>query len=212
MKTRGLVISGDAWHPAETVRLGLAALGERSFDFEFLESSVELSLEKMLTFPVIVIAKANMVSATDVRGWLALNLQNMFQKHLQHGNGLLFVHGGSARYGELPMMRRMMGGGFLSHPPECEVALMPNTAHPLTQASNSFVVRDEHYFMEFEGAEADVFLHSSSEHGVQPAGWTRGMDGGRVCVLTPGHNLEVWLHPEFQRILSNALHWMANLD
>jgi len=142
MKTRGLVISGDAWHPAETVRLGLAALSERSFDFEFLESSVELSLEKMLTFPVIVIAKANMVSATDVRGWLALNLQNMFQKHLQHGNGLLFVHGGSARYGELPMMRRMMGGRFLSHPPECEVALMPNTAHPLTQASNSFVVRD----------------------------------------------------------------------
>jgi type 1 glutamine amidotransferase len=47
---------------------------------------------------------------------------------------------------------------------------------------------------------------------VQPAGWTRAEGAGRVCVLTPGHNLEVWLHPEFQKLLLNACRWTAKLN
>lgn len=34
----------------------------------------------------------------------------------------------------------------------------------------------------------------------------------RVCVLTPGHNLEVWLHPGFQALLRHALNWCATLN
>ncbi len=56
---------------------------------------------------------------------------------------------------------------------------------------------------------ADVFLTATSQRGTQPAGWMRGMWKGRVCVLTPGHNLEVWLHPGFQTLLRNALSWCA---
>jgi type 1 glutamine amidotransferase len=76
----------------------------------------------------------------------------------------------------------------------------------------TFTVRDEHYIMAFEGSPAEVFLHSRSEHGVQPAGWTRNADGGRVCVLTPGHNEEVWRHPSFQKLLSNSLCWAAKTN
>jgi len=54
-----------------------------------------------------------------------------------------------------------------------------------------------------------VFLHTRSRHGVQPAGWTRAEGLGRVGVLTPGHNLEVWLHPGFQKLLQNGLNWVA---
>jgi type 1 glutamine amidotransferase len=70
-------------------------------------------------------------------------------------------------------------------------------------------LRDEHYFMAMNDSRADIFLQSHSEHGVQPAGWTRTHGAGRVCVLTPGHSEEVWLHPSFQKLLSNALHWTA---
>jgi hypothetical protein len=31
-------------------------------------------------------------------------------------------------------------------------------------------------------------------------------------VLTPGHNLEVWLHPDFQKLLHNGLTWLAKLN
>lgn len=30
---------------------------------------------------------------------------------------------------------------------------------------------------------------------------------GRVCVLTPGHNPEVWSCPSFQALLRNGLRW-----
>jgi hypothetical protein len=29
-------------------------------------------------------------------------------------------------------------------------------------------------------------------------------------MLTPGHNVEVWLHPSYQVLLANALRWCAN--
>jgi type 1 glutamine amidotransferase len=73
-------------------------------------------------------------------------------------------------------------------------------------------VFDEHYFMAMNDARADVFLNSLSKHGVQPAGWTRAAGAGRVCVLTPGHNREVWQHPEFQKLLLNALRWAAKMN
>jgi len=64
--------------------------------------------------------------------------------------------------------------------------------------------------MALDDAEADVFLTTSSEHGDQPGGWTRTEGVGRVCVLTPGHNLEVWLAPPFQRLLERALRWCGS--
>ena len=41
----------------------------------------------------------------------------------------------------------------------------------------------------------------------RPGGWTREEGTGRVCVLTPGHNVEVWLHPIYQALLGNTLRW-----
>jgi type 1 glutamine amidotransferase len=61
--------------------------------------------------------------------------------------------------------------------------------------------------MDLDDAQADVFLAARSEHGVQPGGWTRTEGSGRVCVLTPGHNLEVWLHPAYQALILNGLQW-----
>jgi uncharacterized protein len=73
-----------------------------------------------------------------------------------------------------------------------------------------FALKDEHYHMAFDASDADLFLISRSEHGMQPAGWTRTEGRGRVCVLTPGHNLEVWLHPSYQTLLQSALRWCAS--
>ena len=54
----------------------------------------------------------------------------------------------------------------------------------------------------------DVFLTTFSEHGTQPAGWAHTRGEGRVCVMTPGHNLDVWLQPTYQQLLLNALRWL----
>ena len=101
----------------------------------------------------------------------------------------------------------MLGGVFASHPPQCRVTVEPQEGDPLTVGSTPFALIDEHYMMELDDAQAGVFVTTRSAHGVQPGGWTRPEGDGRVCVLTPGHNVEVWLHPSYQRLIHNALRW-----
>ncbi len=85
---------------------------------------------------------------------------------------------------------------------------MSKEGHFLADAP-TFSAQDEHYFMALDDAEADICLLTTSEHGTQPGGWTRAEGDGRVCVLTPGHNVEVWLDPSYQAILDKALRWCA---
>jgi type 1 glutamine amidotransferase len=209
MNTRTLVLCDDLCHPGVIVRRGLEALGDCGFDFAWLENCADWSAKRMEEFSLVVLAKSNVVSAKDKRAWLAKDSEQDFCNHIRRGNGLVVIHSGTAGYAELPVMRGVICGTFLHHPPQCRVTIEPKYRNPLTDGVTPFTLQEEHYFMELDNAAADVFLLSRSEHGVQPAGWTHTEGGGRVCVLTPGHRLEVWLHPEFLKILSNALRWAA---
>lgn len=211
MKTRTLVICGDAWHPAEVVQQGLDSVADPSFALEFITHGSRWSPAAMMDFPLVVVAKANHLCSTDQNPWLTAETQPAFRNFARHGGGLLFVHAGTC-YKDLPDMRGVIGGAFLNHPDQCPVTVSPSTRHPLTSGVNAFAVQDEHYFMTLEATDADVFLHSRSEHGMQPAGWTRTEGGGRVCTLTPGHNLGVWEHPEFQNLLRNGLNWLSKIN
>lgn len=206
-----LVLAGDAWHPAETVQRGLGALEEAPCTFEYVTTSDQWSASAMDGFPLVVVAKANHLSATDQRPWLTTDTQAAFRNYVQRGGGLLVVHGGAC-YKDLPDMRGITGGAFLQHPDQGQVTIEPKAGHALARGIEPFTVKDEHYIMALDDAGADVFLHSHSEHGVQPAGWTRAEGDGRVCVLTPGHNVEVWLQSSFQKLLGNALGWLAKKE
>jgi type 1 glutamine amidotransferase len=73
-------------------------------------------------------------------------------------------------------------------------------------------LKDEHYFMAMDDPGVDIFMTTCSEHGEQPAGWRRTEGPGRVAVLTPGHNLEVWLHSSYQTMILNALRWCGGMS
>lgn len=210
--TRALVFAGDIWHPAETVRHGLAALGAEEFDFEFTDAPPDCPAEWSKKFRLVVLARANISSTTDRQPWLDSDTANSFADFVTQGGSLLVVHAGTSRYEILPAMNALIGGSFVRHPEQCAVTIEAQAENCLTEQVQSFEVQDEHYFMKLDDSRAEVFLRSSSAHGVQPAGWTRLEGCGRVCVLTPGHNLEVWLHPSFQRLLTNALRWTAKMN
>jgi uncharacterized protein len=214
---RALVFCDDRWHPASTVHEGLAPLSD-DFSFDWVETAADESAwtaERLAAYPVVVLSKSNNVSASDHRGWVTERVQEAFLDYVQRGNGLFVVHSGTAGYAEMPILRGLMGGVFVEHPPQCPVTVAPLTGHPLTAGSKAFTAVDEHYFVALDDPQAEVFLTTTSEHGTQPGGWTRiessglGSVGGRVCVLTPGHNVEVWLHPSFQTLLRNGLRWCA---
>jgi type 1 glutamine amidotransferase len=205
---RALVLCDDYWHPAQVAREGLDALQAKGeFQFEWIDDANEWSAERMSAYPVVVFVKSNNVSAADRSQWMTPEAENAFLEYVRSGKGLLVVHSGSAGYKETPVLRALMGGVFDNHPKQCPVTVQPVEGHPLTAGSTPFTAVDEHYFMLFDDAEADVFLTTTSEHGTQPGGWTRTEGKGRVCMLTPGHNVEVWLEPSYQVLLGNALRW-----
>ena len=207
MKT--LVFCDDSAHPASLTRDGLAALGECGLEFDWVEDPCAWRPESLSQYALVIFSKANNRSQAKHETWATEETGKAFLDYVAAGNGILFLHSGTALYDNSPSLCRLMGGVFTGHPPQCPVTVAPNTDHPLAAGSSSFTLMDEHYMMEMNDPDVDLFLHTDSEHGRQPAGWTRAEGKGRVCVLTPGHNLEVWRHPSYQTLLRNSLAWCS---
>jgi type 1 glutamine amidotransferase len=210
-----LVLCDDYWHPARTAREGLKPIEQDNmhrFKFDWIEDAADWSEERMMKYSLIILTKSNNVSSRDQTHWATPEVEAAFQRHLQAGNGLVVIHSGIADYREQRTLRGLMGGAFASHPDQCPVTVTAKAGNPLGAASIPFTVFDEHYMMDLDDTEANVFLTTSSEHGTQPAGWSRTEGPGRVCVLTPGHNLEVWLHPAYQDLIQRALAWCGKLE
>jgi uncharacterized protein len=206
-----LVLCDDRYHPARIPRAGLAALGDSDFVFDWIEHAGDWSAERMAAYPLVVLTKSNHVSSTEHEPWVTAEVEAAFLDYVRRGNGLLAIHSGTAGYQETPLLRGLLGGVFARHPAQCQVTVEPRQGHPLTAGVAPFTLVDEHYMMDMDDSQVDVFLTAHSEHGAQPAGWTRAEGAGRVAVLTPGHNLEIWLHPSYQALIHNCLGWCAGL-
>lgn len=204
---KALVLCGDYWHPARIAREGLRALNGTAFSFDWIENTRDWSPEAMLNYPLVILTKSNNVSSTDQTGWMTDKVQAAFLEYVRNGHGLLAIHSGTAEYDQMPVLRRLLGGVFHHHPEQCPVTVAPRPGHPLSAGSTPFTLKDEHYFMAMDDPEVDVFVTTTSEHGEQPGAWRREESNGRVAVLTPGHNLQVWQHPSFQASLANSLRW-----
>ncbi len=210
MKT--LVLCDDYWHPARVPQAGLKPLDGVDFTFDWIENTSNWSPGQLAAYPLVILTKSDNVSATDQTGWMTDEIQAAFVDHVRRGGGLLAIHSGTAGYEQMAVLRSLLGGVFLHHPKQCPVTVVPLAGHSLTTGGDPFTLKDEHYFMALDDAEADVFVTTKSEHGEQPAGWTRREGDGRVAVLTPGHNVEVWLHPSYQALLFNAMRWCGKRD
>ncbi|MEM7029843.1 MAG: ThuA domain-containing protein [Chloroflexota bacterium] len=206
---RILVLCGDFHHRAEVAQRGLEAIDSTEFTFDWLTEADSWSAEKMNEYSLTILTRANHRSQTDQTPWMTPEIEAAFLDYVRRGNGLFVIHSGTALYDKCEVLRPLMGGVFTMHPPQCPVTVEPQENHPLAAGSTPFTLVDEHYFLEVDDPAADIFLSASSEHGTQPAGWTRTEGDGRVCVLIPSHNVEIWLHPSFQVLLQNGLNWCA---
>jgi type 1 glutamine amidotransferase len=208
---RILVLCDDYWHPAGVPREGLASLAGPDYTFDFIENAGDWSAERMAEYPVLLLIKSDNVSAKDQTPWMTDEAHAALADYVRGGHGLLAIHSGTVGGKDKAALRRLLGGTFDHHPEQCPVTVTPKAGHPLVAGVASFTQKDEHYFMSMEeGAVIDVFLTSTSQHGEQPAGWTRCEGQGRVCVLTPGHNVEVWKDASFQQLLRGALEWVTH--
>lgn len=204
---RVLALSGDHWHPTKVVRDGLAPLAVKGFVFDWIVDARDWTAVRMAEYSTVILSKSNNTSESIDDGWMTPEVELAFREYVKNGKSLLVLHSGSAGYQETPTLRALMGGVFESHPKQCPVTVEPKPGRALTTGAEPFTVVDEHYMMALDDPGVDVFMTTRSEHGEQPGGWTRTEGNGRVCMLTPGHNVEVWLEPSYQILLENALRW-----
>ena len=212
-----LVICDDVWHPAEVIEKGIMLFAADQYHFEFVKAAKDILTPEMIEeYPLIVCCKSNNVTSGNPEPWFEDTVTEVmggeFRRYVEQGGAFLSVHSGNAFMGEgdgIKEYTEFVGNRFLSHPPRCEVILKKEKEHPIMCGmEKEFSIRDEHYQIEILAEDADIFLTSHSKTGgIQTAGYTREMGRGRLCVLTPGHTLSVWLSKEFQKIFLNAIEW-----
>lgn len=207
-----LVLCDDYWHPGEVIKAGMKPLEER-FEITYIADAKDmLTLDFIEQYDVIVCCKGNSINGANQAPWFEENVTEVmpedFEKYVRQGKGFLCIHAGNtAREGT--GMAPFLGSYFVGHPPRCQIEVKLGK-HSITEGIEDFTVRDEHYRIELTSGDAEVFCQTYSQQGgEQTGGYTREIGKGRLCVLTPGHILEVWRNREYLKLLENALEWCA---
>ncbi|MCL2265735.1 MAG: ThuA domain-containing protein [Treponema sp.] len=221
-----LLICDDYWHPGQTAVDGTAPLKESGFQFDVIFDAKDFSPDSLKQYNAVLICKMDEVSQTDKSTWKTDAVQKAFVDYVEGGGGLVAVHSAVVQGKDTQKLDKLLGCRFIGHPNNCPVTVSPVKPHPVTEGVCLFCETDEHYRIEITSPDADVLLASYSPPqgeeskyqnepyfntpaGIYPAGFVRTQGKGRVCVLTPGHLTAVWLNPQFQKLLTNALNWCA---
>jgi len=221
-----LLICDDYYHPGQVAIDGVKPLEQKAFKFDIISNANDFSPDVLSKYPVVLICKMDEISQTDKQPWKTETVQKAFANYVKNGGGLLAVHSATVPNILKGELDQLIGCRFLGHPNNCPVTFQSVKPHPVTEGVGMFIETDEHYKIEITSDDVDVLAASYSPSqgdeskyesepyfnctaAIQPAGFVRTAGKGRVCVLTPGHTLEVWLNPEFQKLLENALKWCS---
>jgi uncharacterized protein len=223
---RVLLLCDDYWHPAQILIEGLAPLAEQGFQFDIITNVKDFSPNTLSSYPVVLLAKSDEISHEDKTPWKTEEIQNAFVSYVEKGGGLLVAHSGIVSGAQTEVLERLIGCHFVYHPNACPVTVQPIKPHPVTEGVGMFCETDEHYRIEILAQDADILMasysppqgeaekyqedpYNNTQAWICPAGYVRAQGKGRVCVLMPGHLLPVWLNPQYQRTIANALKWCA---
>ncbi len=227
MSMKVLVICDDVWHPGDVIERGIKGTGNGAYEFDIVKTAKDIVTPKMAEkYGAIIIAKSNNVNAGNTEPWFEDTVTEMgpdeIKTYVENGGGIIFVHSATC-FSDRHMkdreerfkrpareMQKLFGCTMNGHPLRCNTDVyVTDSESPITQGVKNFTVHDEHYQISDLASDAKVFLKSTSKTGgTQDAGWTRELGKGRIVVLTPGHVTEVWEHPDFRKLLTNALEWV----
>ena len=209
-----LVICDDFYHHGEIIKEGLSFLqDECELTYATDMSEYSFADKPLSDYSVVIVAKDKHTSKSKEESWFTGEVEKQFADYADNEGGLIFLHAGSVLCKHSPLLKSISGCEFSSHPEQCVVDFCITSPHAITKGAVNFFEKDEHYFIDFTATDAEVFLESRSAHGVQPAGYVRTHnDSGRVCVLTPGHNLSVFQNDQYKKMIRNAVYWCGKRE
>jgi type 1 glutamine amidotransferase len=128
---------------------------------------------------------------------------------VQADGGLLTVHAGTVMGDSGVELEHLLGGRFIEHPPQFTFTVYPiSNPHPILDTVEAFSIRDE-FYKEVCQPGVEVHLVGLDRGQAYPMAWSKTEGKGRIAHLAPGHNPEVWAHPQFQKLLLQTLDWIS---
>ena len=126
------------------------------------------------------------------------------------GRGLCGIHNATDTFTGSAQYIAMIGGRFLRHPAQLDIAVEYAAEHPITAGLPPFAVHDELYLMDWDPASVQL-LASTRSHGdtAVPVAWVRTEGQGRVFYLSLGHNRSTYDVPEFRTFAGRGALWAA---
>ncbi|WP_407272964.1 ThuA domain-containing protein, partial [Radiobacillus sp. PE A8.2] len=207
MTTKITAVLGDYYHQKKLAVASLKASVASLDDVEVSYVAVEELVEHLESNPNIVILFAeNRINPeeTDVRRWMDKSAAQAITDYVNNGGAWLGWHSGMASYETIEPYIDMLRGCFTYHPKEHQLVTYESSG--LEIGNNiRYQILDEHYFVQSDEHNTNVFLKSESIDGISIAGWYHQYGKGRVACFTPAHREEGLMHPITVQLLTNCI-------
>jgi len=226
---RILLFCDDQYHPGQISIDGIEPLKAKGFVIDVVRDGTNFNPEQLTDYSVVVISKCDHITAENTNSWKSDIIQTAFVDYVERGGGLLVVHSGTVAGQNTEKLDMLIGCRFSFHPSDSPVTVGALKPHPITEGVNVFCEIDEHYHIDILASDINVLTASyapaqgeSNKYETEPyfnfpahitpSCYVRTQGKGRVCVLTPGHTLKVWLNSDFQQLLENSLFWCSGIN
>jgi len=211
---RIFAVLGDYYHQKDLAIQSLEKAREQlkaevDFEVEITYLSVNNIVSRLKEQPDLVILFAeNRLNPEDqdMKTWMTANDATKIDTYVRNGGSWLAWHSGLASYENIKPYITMLKGYFLNHPDEHQLVTYKLGQDTLF-VGEQFEFLDEHYFVEVEEDQTNVFLRSDSVDGTSIAGWYHEYGPGKVLCLTPAHREESLMHDQFVSVFTQSIKW-----
>jgi hypothetical protein len=144
---------------------------------------------------------------------------------LKDGKGLVVLHHAICSYQKWPEYRRIIGGRYYwekkyivdgvekqpstyQHGRHFKIRVAdPN--HPVTEGVHDFEIHDETYKGFDHTDDVHPLLTTDDPESSPVIAWSKTYEKARVVFIQSGHDHYAWDNPNYQRVLRQAIRWVA---
>jgi uncharacterized protein len=139
------------------------------------------------------------------------------------GIGLVVMHHALVSYQSWPEFERIIGGTYpepqdqkgkvtekfgYQHDVQVPVVILAKN-HPVTAGLSDFTIHDEIYWGFRTTADATPLITTTHAKSGKPLMWTRTEKKSRVIYLQLGHGPEAFANPNYRKLVSQSMAWVA---